>query len=112
MSAAGHAQYDITFARKTYHRDILPNQYQKLLAKVSRKLRCCCAKERKKVALICNESLAGAKLQRMTQMKYLIISKSFKSRVWGAGKQGNDDKEMRAAGRLKNAHPPDNPQFR
>ena len=26
MSAAGHAQYDITFARKTYHRDILPNQ--------------------------------------------------------------------------------------
>ena len=26
MSAAGHAQYDITFARKTYHCDILPNQ--------------------------------------------------------------------------------------
>ena len=29
----------------------------------------------------------------------------------GAGKQGNDDKEMRAAGRLKNAPPPNNPQF-
>ena len=26
MSAADHAQYDITFARKTYHCDILPNQ--------------------------------------------------------------------------------------